>query len=150
MSVLRLRKGSIEDNEWLFALFRLTMREYIEQAWGWEELFQREAFHTHLPGRNFQVLEIDRQPVGGFHLKSKPGHLWLEMILVEPDLQRQGHGSFMLEMVKQRATEADLPVQLACLRCNPACEFYLQHGFATYDQDQHSLMMQWSPARIGS
>ena len=145
MTVLRMRRGSGDDNDWLFELFRRTMREYIEQAWGWDEMFQREAFLTHLPGKSFQILELDKRPVGGYQIKNKEQHLWLEMILVDPEYQRQGHGSFMLELIRQRAEEAGLPVKLACLRCNPACRFYLRRGFSTYDEDPNSLMMAWQP-----
>lgn len=146
---IRLRKGSSADNDWLFDLFRQTMREYIDQVWGWNEMFQREAFLTHLPGKAFQILELDGAKVGGYQLKDKSDHLWLEMILLYPALQRQGYGSLMLEQMKRDAVRAGLPLRLACLRCNPAWEFYQKQEFRIYDEDVNSFMMVWLPRQGG-
>ena len=37
-----LRTGRKDDEDWLFQLFSSTMQDYIDDAWGWDELFQRE------------------------------------------------------------------------------------------------------------
>ncbi|MFM1896458.1 MAG: hypothetical protein RLZZ385_1532 [Pseudomonadota bacterium] len=143
MATLRLRKGAPHDDEWLFELFRDTMRDYIHQAWGWDEIFQREAFSTNLPGKHFHILEVDQRKTGAYSVFRKPDHLWLELILIEPAQQRAGHGSFLLETVKQQALRDRLPLKLTCLKCNPAAEFYRKREFVTTHDDPKRFHMEW-------
>ena len=143
MATQRLRKGSRQDDDWLYQLFRGTMQEYIRQAWGWDEIFQREAFATNLPGKSFHILEVDHKRAGACSVFRKTDHLWLELILIEPQWQRKGHGTMLLETVKQLAREEDLPIKLTCLKCNPAVAFYLKQDFVTYDEDARRLYMEW-------
>lgn len=139
-----LRKGDSADEEWLFNLFRQTMQHYIDSAWGWEELLQREGFTTSLPARGFQVMEVDGTRVGSYHLTEKPDHLLLDMILVEPGLQRRGYGSLLMEQVKQTGAEANKPISLSVLKTNPAVQFHLLCGFEQTEEDEYSLKMAWS------
>ena len=56
---LIMRRGSNQDEDWLFELFRSTMQNHIDKAWGWDELLQREGFVTTLPAKQFQILQSD-------------------------------------------------------------------------------------------
>lgn len=139
----QFRRGNADDEEWLFELFRKTMQPYIAAAWGWEELLQREGFVTSLPARGFQVLEYSDNRVGSYHVSRQPGHLLLDMILVEPQCQRQGFGSLMMAHLQEQARSLALPIRLRVLRSNPAISFHQRCGFSIADGDEHSLDMQW-------
>lgn len=139
----QFRRGNADDEEWLFQLFRKTMQPYIAAAWGWEELLQREGFVTSLPARGFQVLEYSGARIGSYHVSRQPGHLLLDMILVEPDCQRQGFGSLMMRHLQEQARSLQLPVHLRVLRTNPAVAFHEQCGFSASGGDEHSLDMHW-------
>lgn len=143
MPAANLKPGRSSDTQWLFELFRATNRDYIDSTWGWDELLQREAFFTNLPGTQFRILEFNGKSVGGYHLANKQDHLWLEMILVDPACQRQGLGTLMMNELKERARAVGLPVRLSVLRANPALHFYTAQGFETVTEDQFSLKMQW-------
>jgi len=145
MASTRIRPGHNDDTDWLYRLFRQTNRDFIETTWGWDELLQREAFFTNLPGNQFRILELDGDPAGGYHLarKSDPHQLWLEMILVKPDLQRRGYGTLMMQHIKDQARVLKLPVRLKVLRSNPALLFYRQQQFTSVQADVNSLKMEW-------
>ncbi len=140
------RNGTREDQDWLYQLFRDTMQEYIDAAWGWDELFQQEGFATSLPARRFIILENDGQRLGCYHLSEKPDHLLLDMMLVPAENQGKGFGRFMMERIKERASIEELPVHLSVLQSNPAVNFYLALGFTEFDRDEHSLKLGWVPA----
>lgn len=140
---VQFRRGKPDDEEWLFKLFRETMQQHIDAAWGWEELLQREGFVTTLPARGFQILYNAQHRLGNYYLLDKTDHLLLEMILVEPQWQKQGFGSLMMEHIKHYARHQSLPVQLRVLKTNPAVAFHRQHGFREVSSDAHSLVMAW-------
>ena len=140
---LTIRNGRREDENWLFQLFRATMQDYIDEAWGWDELLQREGFIISLPAKNFQILEFAGDCVGSYHLSDRANHFLLDMILVTPDQQRKGFGSKMMAQIKRLAEEEHKAVWLSVLKTNPAIAFHLAEGFRQVEEDEHSIMMMW-------
>lgn len=153
LEAISFRRGAAADEQWLFNLFRTTMQHYIDAAWGWEELLQREGFVTSLPARGFHILEYHGEPIGSYHLSRQPpnksgpaaDHLLLDMIMVEPSFQCQGFGQLMMSHVQDAARQAGLPLQLNVLKANPAVGFHEHCGFTVKSSDKHSLVMGWPP-----
>lgn len=141
---IEIRRGSEADEQWLFDLFKATMRDFIDAAWGWEELFQKEGFVTSLPAKNFQVLEYGGVAIGCLHISVKENYLVLDMILVEPEFQRQGFGSQLIALAFSDAKKTGLPIRLSVIKTNPAVAFHKDHGFEVVEEDEHSYRMQWS------
>ena len=137
------RVGTIKDGEWMFDLFKRTMQHHVESAWGWDEQLQKESFKTSLPIKQFQLLCIDGEAVGGYHISDNKDHLLLNMILLEPDYQRQGLGGEMLTRIKSQAKQLNKAVQLSVLKTNPAVDFHLKAGFEEVKSDEHSIKMIW-------
>ena len=137
----KLRAGEAADEQWIFGLFRRTMQHYIDEAWGWDEIIQREGFLTSLPINQFRFIEAQGHQVGGFHISEKPDHLVLDMILVEPAQQRQGWGSLMAIEIKRIAAAKQKPVRLSVLKTNPAIDFHVRIGFEEIEEDEHSIKM---------
>lgn len=144
---LLMRSGSKQDEDWLFELFRATMQNYIDKAWGWDELLQREGFVTTLPAKQFQILECDGEAIASYHLSEKPEHFLIDIILVVPSQQRRGYGSRLLEQIKETSRAARKPIELSVLRTNPAVGFHERLGFQRIQQDEHSIRMRWSPEK---
>lgn len=142
----QLRRGETNDENWLFELFKTTMQDYIDAAWGWEEMLQKEGFLTSLPARNFMVLHQENNSIGCIYLSEREDHFVLDMILVAPQWQRQGHGQRLIEWAKSRARENNQTIKLSVIRTNPAVEFHRINGFEIIDTDEHSLKMAWIPA----
>lgn len=142
---VKFRRGDTSDETWLFQLFKVTMQDYIDAAWGWEELLQKEGFITSLPARNFQVLYSGSDNIGCIYLSEKDDHLVLDMILVEPNWQRQGFGQRLIEWAKSQASEKQLTIKLSVIKTNPAVSFHRNNGFETTAEDEHCLKMQWRP-----
>lgn len=142
---LTMRRGTVDDEEWLFELFRSTMQNFIDKAWGWDELLQREGFVTTLPAKQFQILEQRGKAIASYHLSDKGDHFFLDMILVEPAQQRRGHGAHMLSQIKEISREQEKPVELSVLKTNPAVAFHTRAGFQQIQADEHSIRMRWSP-----
>ncbi len=144
-AALHLRQGTSSDEDWLFELFRVTMQNHIDKAWGWDERLQREGFVTSLPAKYFYVLEANRKAIASYYLSNTTNHFSLDMILVEPGRQRCGHGTQMINKIKQGCREKNKPIQLSVLKTNPAIAFHLASGFEKLQEDEHSIRMRWVP-----
>lgn len=59
MTVYTLRPATAEDYDFLFALHRAAMREYIEPIWGWHEEWQEEYFRKKFDPHERQSICID-------------------------------------------------------------------------------------------
>lgn len=160
MSTLHYRKAKPDDMDWAYQLFRTTMKEYIDQTWGWDELFQRHGFDENIRSSGLVIVSLadntaqNDNPqnvtqditqaitdIGAYSLKQKTDHLLLDMLLVAPHWQRHGHGSRILQHILQQGKAASQPIRLSVLRNNPAYHFYCRHGFSIESEDDFRYRM---------
>lgn len=146
MNALSFRRAKQQDMDWIYALFRSTMKEYIEQTWGWEELFQRHGFAENLPASSFTIAALNGEDIGAYSLAEKADHLWLEMLLILEDFQHRGLGTRMIQALQTEASLKGKPLRLSVLKLNPASEFYLKLGFSLSGEDQWSFKLHWLPS----
>lgn len=145
---LSFRKAQTRDMDWVYRIFKTGMQSYITRTWGWNELFQEHSFFANLPASSFVIASIagpddpacdtpDQRniDIGGYCLKQKADHLFLEMLLVDPAWQRRGYGSAIMAEVMQRAHSLEKPVRLSVLKINPASRFYQHLGFVVESED---------------
>lgn len=147
------RKAEMEEMDWAYQLFKFGMQQYIEETWGWNELFQRHSFLVNLPASSFMIARVDDEDIGGYCVKNKTDHLYLEMLLLAPHKQRQGLGTRIMHHVMLQAEQQGLPVQLSVLKNNPAHHFYRGLGFKVYAEDNFRYKMSSTgnnshPARL--
>ena len=135
----QLRTGEPEDECWLFDAYKDAMQPHVEEAWGWDEKFQRNGFLEHLPGSSWIVVRYKHRDIGGYVLKTREDHFWLEMIIVLPRYRSQGIGSRIVEHIQGMAD----PVQLSVFKSSPAVKFYAELGFVQKDVDEHTYKMEW-------
>lgn len=140
---LKLREGGEADMPWLYETFKLTMQEFIDRTWGWDELMQSHSFADNLPAKTFAIASVSDIDVGALNLREKSDHLWLEMVLVLPEYQGNGYGRQLLEHAQKLARNSNKPLRLSVLKLNPAQQFYQKMGFEQSSADQWSVKMQW-------
>jgi len=138
---LSFRKAEIEEMDWAYLLFKDGLQQYIAQTWGWNELFQRHSFLANLPASSFVIITLDQQDVGGYCLKNKTDHVYLEMLLISTPMQRQGIGSQVMQLLINQAETQNMPIRLSVLRNNPAHQFYRRLGFEVIAEDSFRFEM---------
>jgi GNAT superfamily N-acetyltransferase len=148
MNSITFRKASKADMEWVYETFRTTMKSYIEDTWGWDELFQQYGFAENLPPSSFSIAALNSVTVGAYSLTEKTDHLWLEMLLILPDYQNQGVGSRILQTIQTQASLNQKPLRLSVLKVNPAREFYRRLGFEISGEDTWSYKLSWTDSGL--
>jgi ribosomal protein S18 acetylase RimI-like enzyme len=125
-----LRPASDQDREFLYTLHCATMRDAIEQTWGWDDSWQRASFETRLAEYDVSVIEVDRRPVGSVWLEQRPDSLYVHDFGVSPSEQCRGIGSAVVGMVVEQGARRRLPIVLSVLSVNPrARALYERLGF---------------------
>ena len=137
-----LKKGKESDKEWLYSLYCKTMRTCIEKTWGWDEKFQYEGFSNNLSPEHFEIVVLHGKSIGGFCLKEKIDHLWLEMILIDPLYQGKGLGKALLQSIIRTSLSKGIPLKLSVIKANPVKQFYEKLGFEQYDENDSFYMLR--------
>ena len=127
---LDLRPASERDREFLWALHCSTMRDVIEQAWGWDEAEQRANFRKRLEVLSVSIIEAGSRAVGSLWLEQKSDSLYIHDLQVAPPRQGKGIGTAVIEMVIEQGAGRGLPIVLSVPSTNPrARELYERLGF---------------------
>jgi ribosomal protein S18 acetylase RimI-like enzyme len=125
-----LRPATESDREFLYELYRRTMREVIERTWSWDEEWQRREFERRFETCMASVIECDGRAVGGLLLDSKPEALDIVELQVLPDHQGRGIGTSILQHLIRDGARRGVDVTLSVVPANPrARQLYERLGF---------------------
>ena len=114
---LDLRPASERDREFLYALHCSTMRDVIEQTWGWDDARQLAGFDRRFRQFTVSVIEAESRSVGSLWLEQRPDSLYIHDLQVAPPHQGRGIGTAVVEMVIEQGASRGLPiVSLGCPR----------------------------------
>jgi ribosomal protein S18 acetylase RimI-like enzyme len=127
---LDLRPASNLDREFLFALHCSTMRDVIEQTWGWDDAWQRAALEKWFDEYDVSIIETESRSVGSLWLEQRPDSLHIHELQVTPSQQGMGIGTAVIEMVIEQGARLGLPIALSVVPANPrARDLYERLGF---------------------
>jgi ribosomal protein S18 acetylase RimI-like enzyme len=141
---MALRAAGRDDEEFLFALHRDAMREYVDTTWGWNETWQRAHFTATLaPARQAVIVHVaTRRDVGRVSLTQHWRKIFLRDIELLSSERNRGVGTAILEAVIALAHGSNRYVELQVLRCNPAQRLYVRLGFRVIIDDGARLRMR--------
>jgi GNAT superfamily N-acetyltransferase len=141
MDAISLRQATQSDYDFLYELVQVTMREYVEPIWGWDEEWQRAYFQEHFDPTQVQIIVLGGQDIGAVSVEIRPEEHFLARLYLLPDYQRCGVGTHLIWSILDKAFTQGLPVTLQVLKGNPAKRLYERLGFAeTGETETHYLM----------
>lgn len=137
------RKATAMDKEAIFELYRQVMGDYISEIWGWNEDWQTNDFAAHFNSEGITLVYEGNQLVGYAHIDNNRDHLFLRMLAIHRNHQRNGIGTHLLLWLITSATEQSKPVGLEVFKINmEAKRFYERHGFKVVGESLHSYVMR--------
>ena len=144
-----LRPARRDDEEFLFALHRSAMQDYVEAAWGWDERWQREHFAaTYAPRCQAVIVAAERgqlRDIGRISLTRHWRKFFLRDIELVPEVRNRGIGTAIIGALLTLAAEETRAVELFVLKHNPAQRLYARLGFHVVDDDGARLTMRAAP-----
>ena len=136
-----LRPATADDYDFLRWLHRATLREYVDQTWGWDEYVQATLFRERFDPSRDQIVLVDGQDAGVLRVERREAEVFLASLLIAPAYQGRGVGTAILEDLKAEAARAGVPLSLQVLKVNPARRLYERRGLrVTAETATHYLM----------
>lgn len=142
MATFSLLPASEQDKDFILEAFKLSMREYVEWAWGWDEEVQQNSFWTNLPIEKFKLICVNGQAAGAIYVEDHEQYHWVRTIFLRPEFQGQGVGSALLAQEADRARNDNKHLVLKVIKINPAKRLYERLGFKTVKEDNVTYHMQ--------
>ena len=134
-----MSEGTV-DRQTLFALYKLSLYEYIDQTFGWDEDFQQDRFSKSYPDPEISLIVLGSATVGYFALRNEPDSLHLSLLLLQPESRNRGIGRTVMHTLMSRAAASGQPLSLSCFLSNRAAiSFYQKLGFRAVTEDEHFI-----------
>jgi len=132
------------DQTAIFEGYRLTVGDYVAEAWGWDEQIQQTGFWKHHPLEQFEVIEIDNAFAGGLHIVEDAGDYHIRMIYLLPAFQNRGIGARLITDIHTAARNMNKGLSLKVIHCNPASSLYERLGFVLTEEINGLKSMHWA------
>lgn len=145
-----LRPAGENDFPFLYALHTATMKEYVEQTWGWDEIFQETRFQeTFVPG-DTRIITLDGQDIGMLSIEERDAEVFLALIEIAPQHQHRGIGTAVIEKIIADGIRKSKPVLLHVLKVNPAKRLYDRLGFSVVAETPTHFHMKTTLSQDGT
>ena len=144
-----LRPATQNDYDFMYGLLVATMKEYVDQTWGWEEPYQQERFQTTFAPADYQIILVNGHDIGAISVDRRDAELFLSEIQIAPEHQRRGFGTAVIQDLIHEAERQRLPVGLQVLKVNPARRLYERLGFRVTDETDTHYQMSRPTSSVG-
>ena len=151
-----LRPARREDEEFLNRLYASTRTEELAPM-PWSEAQKRaflemqfqaqhQYYHEHYRDANFDIIELDEQPIGRLYVARWEDEIRLMDIALLPKYRNQGIGTSLMSGLLDEAAQAGKPVRIHVEPFNPALRLYQRLGFTKLEERGLYWFMEWSPS----
>ena len=142
---LTRRPASPADFEATLAIKKQALGPYIEQVWGWDDAFQRAYHIDHFNPGNTSLLEYTGREAGLLEGAEAADHIFIQSLLVLPEFQNKGIGTYLLRQLMTQAVAADKPLMLEVLQVNSsALRLYQRLGFTLRNTTELTFQLVFS------
>lgn len=139
---ISFRHAQDGDTDFLYALHVATMKEYVDQTWGWDNAVQETMFrNNHVPAE-IQIITLNGKDIGMISLEERNEEVFLRTIEIHPIYQRQNLGTTIIRQIINDAIHKMKPVRLRVLRVNPAKRLYERLGFSVIEETKTHYIMR--------
>lgn len=139
-----LRHASSRDSDFLFSIYRETMKDYSAAYIRWDDDAQRVSLANQLSAAEVSIITLHGVDIGWLALLETDGGLFLGHFYVQPQFQSRGFGSTALRRLLAAPAAKGKTVELTVLKNNPARRFYERFGFSVVDEDEMKYFMRRS------
>lgn len=146
MEGLKFRKAQATDSDFVFTVKKAAFREYVEQVWGWDEVYQKELHNRRFTSQDLHIIQFNGTDVGFLSTSSTTDTLNVDQVYILPEYQGKGIGSACLRGIIDDAGLEQKSVTLQVLKINTrATAFYQRLGFAIVDENSTHFQMKRLP-----
>lgn len=146
MNNITTRTAVSEDKDFLKILKFVSMRQYVESVYGWDDAVQDKFFEDSFYPDKIQIIRYNNQNVGMYELQERNEYCFLVRIEILPAFQSKGIGTTIIHQIVEYVSKTGKPLRLQVFKVNPAQKLYQRIGFiATGETDTHIAMELFNP-----
>ena len=139
-----LRQARPEDRDFLFDLNRMTMKDYVEQVWGWDDQQQIAFFDDRFSPDQWQIIRADGTDIGVLIVEEDAREIYLAEIQILPEWQGRGIGSSVIRALMEKGKATGKSLTLRVLHVNPrARALYERFGFRPFKAIETHTYLRW-------
>jgi len=144
---IKCRPAHEKDVDFLYALHVATMKQYVEEVWGWDDGVQESLFRKNYAHAQTQIITLDGKDIGMLSVEDRENDVFLRVIEIHPKYQGKGIGTDLINKVIAEGAQNMKPVRLRVLKVNPAKRLYERLGFSTVEETLTHYIMRTSISR---
>lgn len=145
---LSLRPATHSDTDFARNAHHQAYHDVIERQFGtFDEALQDQFFAKSWgDSSGYQVINWGDEPAGYTRVEETPEYIYGHELVILPEYQSKGIGSFLLRSWQANAQSKNIPLRLQVLKENKAKELYERVGFKETSQTDTHYEMEWSPS----
>jgi ribosomal protein S18 acetylase RimI-like enzyme len=140
----KLRDVTEKDYMFLYELNVSTMKSYVEQTWGWDDISQQEYFKNKFSPEKLKIIVVNEKDIGVLSTFNNIDGLFIDLIEILPEYQCKGVGTAVLKDIINDAKHKKCIIKLQVLKVNPAINFYERLGFVSISETNTHFIMEYS------
>ncbi len=147
--MISYRQADENDFDLTLSIKSLSLRQYIEQIWGWDANVQLEYHRKHFKPEQIKIILSNNKEVGLVDLEETNDRFFLVNILIEQAFQGQGIGRKVIEDVIRKAIKKNKKIELQVFKINArAKKLYVELGFVVTGETDLHYQMSYSGKTI--
>ncbi len=144
-----LRNACEGDFSFLYGLHVATMKEYVEQTWGWDDYAQQKRYRETFNPGDTCIITLGGRDIGMLATQEREDDVLLALIEIDPEHQNRGIGRKIIVTLIADAAGRGKPLFLHVLRVNPAKALYERLGFSVVEETPTHFYMRTTLAEEG-
>lgn len=135
---IEFRNCKYEDLEFILKLKELGFKWYYEKIGGWDIDYQikRTTQEINKFIDTMKIIVKDNKDIGVTNFFQDNNEYVVGLILLHPDYQNYGIGTYILKEYIDVAKNEQKPIKLSTYKYNPAKNLYERLGFKQYNEDE--------------
>ena len=143
MEALKVRKAQATDSEFVFAVKKAAFREYVEQIWGWDDIYQRDLHNRRFASQDLRIIQFHGTDVGFLSTSNTSDTFKINQLYILPEYQGRRIGAACMRHIIDDVNLEQKPVTLQVLKINTrATAFYQRLGFTIVEENSTHFQMK--------
>lgn len=145
MTTIELTAFQAGEMDQAFDIYKAELSAVVDEAFGWDEAFQRGRFFERYHSDWFEWAAVDGQRIGYVCSHRTDIEIHVSLLIVLKKFQGLGYGAAIMEQIHRRAAEAGLRVGLSSFKSNGrAIRFYQKLGYRISGEDSNFVDMMFN------
>ncbi len=128
------------DIDQAYQLYKLELYTFIENVFGWDEIYQKNRFETEYILEWFKWIELNTKKIGYICYFIKEDEMHISLLIISKDFQNKGYGKKLMLSFEKLRHHQNLKITLSSFKKNEeAIRFYKSIGFINTNEDEHFI-----------